>query len=127
MRGDDGETLGRWSLRLDAAYCLAVGAAVAAFAPLIAQNVALPTPLFVVAGVVVIVWAGLILAMLSRLPLRTALRAVLAVNVVAAAAVAAASVTAATALAVIAVLAVAVDVALFAVSQVAALRTLRPA
>jgi hypothetical protein len=120
----DGERLGRWSLRLDAAYCAVLGLAVALFAGRIAEGVALPSPLIAATGIAVVVWAGGVLWMLARLPLRAALRLVMIVNVLAAVAVGFASATAATLLIVLAVVAVAVDIALFAASQAIALRTL---
>lgn len=122
MRRINGETFGRWSLRLDAAYCVLLGAAVAIFAEQIAAGVALSPILIASAGVAVVVWAGGILWMLSRLPLRRALRLVMSANVLAAVAVGFASATAATALVVLAVLAVAIDIAIFAASQAFALR-----
>jgi len=79
----------------------------------------------VAAGVAVVLWAGLILLMLARLPMRAALRLVMIANLLAAAAVAALSVTSAAVLVVLAVLAVAVDIALFAGSQAFALRRMR--
>ncbi|MFD6054011.1 hypothetical protein [Agromyces sp. NPDC060279] len=120
----DGATIGRWSLRLDAAYCAVLGAAVALFAGPVAEAVRLPLPLVVVIGVAVVVWAGLVAWMLARLPLRRALRFVMLANLAAALAVGVVSTAAATVLVVLAVLAVAVDVALFAVSQAVALRRL---
>lgn len=122
MRRINGETFGRWSLRLDAAYCVLLGAAVALFSDQIASGVALPAVFIAIAGVSVVVWAGGILWMLSRLPLRRALRLVMSANVLAAIAVGFASTTAATALVVLAVLAVAIDIAIFAASQAVALR-----
>ena len=96
----------------------------ALFAGRIAEGVALPTPLIATAGVAVVVWAGGILWMLARLPLRSALRLVMVVNVLAALAVGFASATAATPLIVLAVVAVAIDIAFFATSQEIALRAL---
>jgi hypothetical protein len=120
----NGEELGRWSLRLDAAYCAVLGVAVTLSAPHLTHVVTLPAPVFVVAGGVVVVWAGAVLWLLSRVPLRWALRLVMAVNVLAAAVVAVASATAATLLVVLAILAIAIDIALFATSQAVALRAL---
>lgn len=77
------------------------------------------------AGVAVVLWAGLILLMLARLPMRAALRLVMIANLLAATAVAALSITSAAVLVVLAVLAVAVDIALFAGSQAFALRRMR--
>ncbi len=78
MSGIDGATVGRWSLRLDAAYCAVLGTVVAVCAGPIAAGVGVASPLVVVAGVTVVVWAGAVLWMLSRLPLRVALRSVMA-------------------------------------------------
>lgn len=122
MRRLTGRSLGTWSLRLDAAYCLVLGVFVAAGSPQIATAVALPGPLLAAAGVTVAAWAGGVLWMVARLELRLALRLVMGVNVLAASLVAAAALTAAGALAAIAVLAVALDVALFATSQLIAIR-----
>lgn len=120
----DGERLGRWSLRLDAAYCAVLGAAVALFAEPIAEGVVLPPLLIGVSGVSVVVWAGGVVWMLARLPLRSALRLVMIVNLFAAVAVGLASTAAGTVLIVLAGVAVAIDIAIFAASQAIALRAL---
>ena len=124
MRQINGDTLGRWSLRLDAVYCAVLGTAVALFAGQIAESIALPPQLMAAAGVAVVVWAGGVLWMLARLPLRSALRLVMGVNLLAAIAVGFASLSAATLLIVLAVVTVAIDIALFATSQAIALRAL---
>lgn len=124
VRRIHGEKAGRWSLRLDAAYCAVLGTAVALFAEQIAQKIAFAPLLIAVFGVAVVVWAGGIVWMLARLPLRFALRLVMTANVLAAIAVGVASVAAATVLIVAAVVTVAIDVALFATSQALALRRL---
>ncbi|MFT4081889.1 MAG: hypothetical protein QM638_04835 [Nocardioides sp.] len=124
MRRIDGDRLGRWSLRLDAAYCAVLGAAVALGAGQVTDVVALPSLLVAVVGVSVVLWAAGVWWMLSRLPIHQALRLVMAANVLAAITVGFASATAATALIVIAVLSVAIDIALFALSQAIALRAL---
>lgn len=124
MRTVDGHRLGIWSLRIDAIYCALLGAAVALGAAPIATVIALPHPLIVAAGVAVVVWSVSVLWMLARLRITTALRLVMGVNVVAALLIGLCVTVSGTLLAVIAVLAVAVDVALFAVSQALALRTL---
>lgn len=121
----DGERIGRRSLRWDAVYCVVLGAAVLVAAPWVGSGVALPVPVIAGVGAAVIVWAGLVVGLLRRLPLRMALRIVMVANVVAAVAVASVSVAAATGFAILVVLAVAVEVALFAASQAAALRLLR--
>lgn len=120
----DGETLGRWSLRLDAAYCVLLGGGVALVAAPLTRWVALPEAVLVAAGIAVVVWAGLVLWLVSRVPLRSALRLVMAVNLLAAVVVAAASATSVTVFVVAAVLAIAVDIGLFATSQAIALRAL---
>lgn len=120
-----GERIGRLSLRLDAAYCTVLGAGVALTAPSIATALPMPVWALVAAGVVMVLWAGLILLMLARLPMRAALRLVMVANLLAAAAVAALSITSAAVIVVLAVLAVAVDIALFAGSQAFALRRMR--
>ena len=117
--------MGRVSLRLDAAYCTLLGAGVAITAPAIAASLAVPAWMLVATGVGVVVWAGLILVMLARLQLRTALRLVMVANLLAALVVAAVSTLGATLLVLAAVLTVAVDIALFAGSQAFALRRLR--
>lgn len=122
-----GDRVGRLSLRLDAAYCTLLGAGVAIAAPMIAASLPVPVWTLVVAGVAVLLWAGLLLVLLARLQLRTALRLVMVANLLAAAAVAAVSSLGATLLVLAAVLAVAVDIALFAGSQAFALRRLRTA
>lgn len=127
MSAWSGERIGRLSLRLDAAYCTVLGAGVAIAAPTISDALRVPAWVLVAAGAAVVVWAGLILLMLGRLPLRTALRLVMVANLLAAAAVAAVSAAGAALLVVLSVLAVAVDIALFAGSQAFALRRLRAA
>lgn len=97
---------------------------VALFEEQIAEGVALSPFLIAVAGVVVVVWAGWIVVMLARLPLQLVLRIVMVANVLAALAVGSVSLAAATVLIVAAVVAVAIDIALFATSQLIALRTL---
>ncbi|GAB2528578.1 hypothetical protein [Paramicrobacterium agarici] len=120
----NGEKFGRWSLRLDAAYCVLLGSGVALFADQIAQGVALSPLLIAIVGVGVVVWAGGILWMLAKLPLWFALRLVMVANLLAAGAVGFVSIAAATVLIIAAVIAVAIDIALFATSQAIALRTL---
>lgn len=127
MKRISGRLLGIWSLRLDAAYCLVLGVFVAGMASQIAAVVALPPSLLFATGVIVAVWAGLVLWMVARLRIRLALRLVMGVNVLAAALIAAAALTAASSLVALAVLAIAVDVALFALSQAIAIRKLRSA
>lgn len=124
MQRINGEKFGRWSLRLDALYCALLGLGVAVFSGRIAEGVTLSPAVIAIAGIVVVVWAGGILWMLARLPLRTALRLVMVANLLAAVAVGFASVAAATVLVVAAIVTVAVDVALFATSQAIALRAL---
>ena len=124
MRSINGEKFGRWSLRLDAAYCTMLGAAVALFAGPVSEDIALPAPLIVATGVAVVVWAGGIVWMLARLPLRSALRFVMAANMLAALAVGVVPATATTLLTMLAVVTVAIDIALFATSQAVALRAL---
>ncbi|MCG7311294.1 hypothetical protein [Brachybacterium sp. ACRRE] len=120
-----GQRLGMLSLRLDALYCLVLGVIVAAASPIIAPATSLPTWLVLAAGVAVVVWAGAVEWMRSRLHLRTALRIVMTANVAATLAVAAVSFTAAAVLTVLVILAIAVDVAAFAGSQALALGRLR--
>ncbi len=120
----DGRRVGVWSLRLDAIYCTLLGAAVALGAAPIAAVIALPQPLIAAAGVAVMLWAGLVLWMLVKIRMRSALRTVMGVNILAAVLIAVCAVAAGTLLAVVAVLAVAVDVAIFAASQALALRTM---
>ena len=124
MSRTTGRTIGVWSLRLDAVYCLILGAFVAVAAPQLATAIALPALLLTVTGVVVVAWSALVLWMVSRTRLRSALRLVLCVNILASALIVAASFTASSALVGIAVLAVACEVALFAVSQAVAIRRL---
>ena len=122
MKRANGHKLDIWSLRLDAIYCTLLGAAVALGAGRIAEAVAIPQPVLVIAGVTVMLWAGLVLGMLLKLRLGLALCLVMGVNILAALLVAACTVAAGTTLAVVAVLTVAVDIALFAASQALALR-----
>ncbi|KUF05848.1 hypothetical protein AUL38_03235 [Leucobacter sp. G161] len=101
-----------------------LGLSIALCAPQISGGVMLPVPLVVGIGAAVVAWAGGVLWMLARLPLRVALRWVMCANLVAAAAVALVSMSAATVLVVVAIVAIAVDVALFAASQAIALHRL---
>ena len=120
-----GRSIGVWSLRLDAIYCLLLGAFVAVAAPHLATAIALPASVLTVTGVVVVVWSALVLWMVARMRLRSALRLVLCVNILATVLILASSFVATNALVVIAVLAVASEVALFALSQAVAIRRLR--
>jgi len=124
MRKINGRTLGIWSLRIDAAYCLILGLVVGVGASRIASVLHLPATLIAVTGVVVAMWAALVLWMVARMRIRLALRLVMGVNVLAAALIALASLTATSVLVAIAVAAVALDVALFAMSQAVAIRRL---
>lgn len=117
--------LGHRSLRWDALYCLLVGAIVALAAPVVADALTLPTPVIVVVGLVVILWAGLVEWMRARIELRVALGVVLGVNLVATLLVAGVSLLATTLIAVAATVAVAVEILVFAGSQMIALRGLR--
>lgn len=119
-----GDRIGRLSLRLDAAYCALIGAAVVIAAPAIAALFPVPVWTLITAGIAVVLWAGLILVMLARLQLRTALRLVMVANLLAAAAVAAISALGATLFVLMAVLTVAIDIVLFAGSQAYAIRRL---
>lgn len=120
-----GQRLGTISLRMDAVYCLVLGAAVAAASPSISTTVTLPTELILVIGVAVVVWAGLVEWMRATLDLSVALRIVMIANIAATLAVALVSLTAAALLAVLAIVAITVDIALFAGSQALALGRLR--
>lgn len=124
MRRWSGERIGRLSLRLDAAYCTVLGIGVALSAPSISIALPLPAWAFVGIGTAVVLWAGLILLMLARLPIHTALLLVMIANLLAAVVVSAVSVMGAAVLVVVAGLAIAVDIALFAGSQAFALRRL---
>ncbi|MDK8435025.1 MULTISPECIES: hypothetical protein [unclassified Brevibacterium] len=125
-RGEGGgERIGRWSLRLDAAYCFVLGSLMMFAAPSISPTVSVPAGYLVVLGAVVIAWAALILLMLRGLELRTALRAVMVANLGAAVAVAAFSTVGAAVFVALSVLAIAADIALFAGSQAFALRRMR--
>ncbi|WGD38021.1 hypothetical protein [Lysinibacter sp. HNR] len=121
MRRLNGETCGRLSLRLDALYCMLLGLVLIGFSKQVAEGVLLAPFLVVSIGIVVVVWAGGIVWMLARLPLRVVLRLVMIANLFAAGAVAFVSTVAATVLVVAAVAAVSVDIAIFAVSQAVAL------
>ncbi len=127
MKGINGELVGRWSLRLDVAYCAVLGIAVLFFAPALASAAPLPTAMFAGVGIAVVLWAAIVSWLLARLHLRSTLRLVMAANVLAAIGLAGLSTVAATAFVVLVVLTIAVDVALFAASQAFALRSLSPA
>lgn len=123
----NGQRFGQWSLRLDAIYCAVLGTAVALAADQLAASIALPAVVLRLSGVVVVVWALLVLWMVLKLRLRNALRLVLGVNVLAASLIALCVFTAGNLIAAVAVITIAIDVALFAVSQVVALSRLRTA
>lgn len=115
------------SLRLDAIYCLTLGLMLIAGAAPVAATLDWPPALVLGVGVLVVVWAGLVEWMRARLSPRLSLTIVLIANVAATLAVACVSLTTAAAIAIVAVLAIAVDIALFATSQVVALRRIRAA
>lgn len=116
-----GERLGRLSLRIDAAYCAVLGLGVIAAAPLLEDVLALPTVALVAVGGLTVAWAGGLCWLLTRAPLPVALRIVAAANILAAAALAVFSSLAATVPLTIALITLAIDIALFAGSQLAAL------
>lgn len=120
-----GQRLGRLSLRLDSVYCLILGSLVAVTAPALSGPFAVARELILLAGIVVVLWAGSIEWMRARLELRLALRIVMIVNLVAAVAVALTSLAAAALIALLGVVAIAIDIALFAGSQALALNRLR--
>jgi hypothetical protein len=117
-----GETLGRRSLALDAAYCAVAGLiAIVAFAPL-AELLAAPEALLVAAGVATLGWA-LVVHRLGRLAdWRRPVAAVAGANVLAAVAIAALALAAPRLAAQLLLAAVALEIAAFATSQVIALR-----
>lgn len=121
----NGQRFGQWSLRLDAIYCAVLGTAVALAADQLAASIALPALVLRLSGVVVVVWALLVLWMVLKLRLRNVLRLVLGVNVLAASLIALCVFTAGNLIAAVAVITIAIDVALFAVSQMIALSRLR--
>ncbi|MGR4010807.1 hypothetical protein [Leucobacter sp. 1207-22] len=127
MQRMNGQRFGQWTLRLDAIYCAVLGTAVALAADQLAASIALPALVLRLSGVVVVVWALLVLWMVLKLRLRNALRLVLGVNVLAASLIALCVFTAGNLIAAVAVITIAIDVALFAVSQVVALSRLRTA
>lgn len=121
----DGQRLGIWSLRIDALYCLVLGALAVAFAPPLAGLLEIPQPAIVVIGAAVMAWAGIVAWMSRALGLRAALRTVMVANLVVAVGVAAWSAAAAALFTGLGLVTVAVDVGLFAGSQGWALRRLR--
>ncbi|MDI6024383.1 hypothetical protein QBL02_12610 [Leucobacter sp. UT-8R-CII-1-4] len=123
----NGRKLGIWSLRIDAIYCLILGAFVAITAPQLSRVIALPMPLIAGTGLLVAIWAMLVWRMVQRMRIRLALQLVMGVNIVAALLIVAASLTSASTLVMFIVVAVAIDVALFAVSQAVAIRNIGPA
>lgn len=124
MRRIDGRSLGLWSLRLDAAYCLVLGLFVALVAPWIATAVVLPADVLRVVGLAVVAWALLVLWMSARLPIRRALSIVMCANVPASVVVAGGALAAVNGIVAAAVVVVAVEIAAFAISQAVALRRL---
>lgn len=121
----NGQRLGNLSLRLDAAYCVVLGIIVVLASTQIAQTIALPTPIVVVTGVVVAAWGLWVEWMRRHLERRLALRVVMIANIVATMAIALVSLVAATFFSILVIISIAVDVALFAGSQAAALRIMR--
>lgn len=121
----NGQRLGNLSLRLDAAYCVVLGFIVVLASTQIAQTIALPTPIVVVTGVVVAAWGLWVEWMRRHLERRLALRVVMIANIVATMAIALVSLVAATFFSILVIISIAVDVALFAGSQAAALRIMR--
>lgn len=93
-------------------------------APQISQVLALPVALIFATGSIVTIWAALVFLMVQRMQLTLALRLVLGVNVLATLLIIAASAAATEAPIALAVLAIAFDVALFAASQLIALRAM---
>lgn len=120
-----GVKLGRWSLRLDAAYCLLVGAGLAVASGTLAGPAGVPSWVLLAAGAATAAWGALLTWLPSRVPLRRALRLVMLVNIVTAAALAVSSAALAGLFVTLGALAIAVDVAAFAVSQGVALRGMR--
>lgn len=118
-----GSRLGRWSLRLDAVYCLVTGLLVLGTAPLTATAVGLPAAWIAAVGALTVVWSGIVWQ-LSRRPLVPGLRLVLVANTVASCGIAVFSLTASGLLALLTLLAIAVEVGGFAASQAVALRRL---
>lgn len=116
-----GERLGRLSLRIDAAYCAIVGFGVIATAPLLEDLLAMPRWGLVAVGGLTVAWAGGLCWLLARAPLSVALRIVAVANILAAAALAVFSSLAATVPLSMALIALAIDIAVFAGSQLAAL------
>jgi hypothetical protein len=118
----NGETLGRRSLVLDAAYCAVTGLIViVAFAPL-AELLGAPEALVVGAGIATFIWA-LIVRRLSRIAdWRRPVAAVACANVLAAGALAALALAMPRLAAQLLLAAVALEVGAFAASQVVALR-----
>lgn len=127
MAGMTGRKLGMLSLRLDAAYCVLLGASLAIAAPYLDSQLPLPAEVIVAIGVAIVLWAGAVVWMAARLPLRIALRIVMVANIGAAGAIAASSALAAGVFVLLVILAVAADVGVFAGSQAIALRRLRTA
>lgn len=126
-QGVDGQRLGMRGLRLDALYCLVLGISLTVMSSTIEAAIALPVPLIVVAGVAVVLWAGLVEWMSATLNLRLALRIVMVANIAATCTVALVSLTAAAVVAVLVILAVAAEIAVFAGVQALALGRLRAA
>ena len=117
-----GETLGRRLLMLDAAYCAVAGLiAVAAVAPL-AELLAAPRALLVVAGIGAVAWAFLLHRLARRTDWRAPVAVVAAANLLAAGAIAALAFATPELAGRLLLAAVAVEVAAFAAGQLAALR-----
>lgn len=109
------------SLRIDAAYCALLGVSVMVAAPLVTDALATPEPVLITVGAVTAAWAAVLCWLLAKVSLTVALRVVAGANLVAAAGLAIVSTVAATMPLAVALVALAVDIGVFAASQVAAL------
>jgi hypothetical protein len=121
MTRTQGLSIGKWSVALDAAFCLSLGVLVAVKSADVATHVTLSEPFVFVVGAIVIVWSAAIVGALAGLQLRNALMLVLSVNLGAVVLLAIALQAVSTPFMATGVLAILLSVVFFAGSQCGAL------
>lgn len=120
-----GERLGKWSLRLDAIYCLLLGVTLAVVAPFVESRVSIPLDVLRVVGLAVASWGAFVWWAAMVRPLRSVLRLVMVANLLASVALAATGLVAEPVVLTAAALVLSVDVGVFAISQRVALQKTR--
>lgn len=121
----NGDRLARISLRIDAVYCLVIGALVAIVSPFAGSLVGLPIILLVGIGMATSGWGVYVWLLVMRHPIRTSARFVMSANIAVTCLLAVTGLVAGTTVLALGAFVLAVDVAAFAVSQGVALRRMR--